>query len=225
MPLSIYLKLTGGGGGKLPIIYAGGCYGSQIAHLIAKIAPHYTQGVIDVACAVLPRKQMFMRTAEGEFYFYTQHLEISCHTKSFWTPHNFSKAAFSIRNLLELKHLQIQSELSKDCIFVSYHSQKDEFKTADEKERLYKTYVDLGFDASLHLVKDKNDIDGKLIRGLKHDGISNERVFKKELPLILEKLEGKDFQREEKSLSFPSDDKIYHFKDTKDKYELKITPL
>lgn len=97
-PLSIYLKLSGGGGGNLPIIYAGGCYGSQIAHLIAKIAPHYTQGVIDVACAVLPREQMFMRNEAGEFYFYTEHLEISCHTKSFWTKNNFTKAAFDIRN-------------------------------------------------------------------------------------------------------------------------------
>ncbi|EID3270887.1 DUF2920 family protein, partial [Campylobacter upsaliensis] len=207
-----------------PIIYAGGCYGSQIAHLIAKIAPHYTQGVIDVACAVLPREQMFMRNEAGEFYFYTEHLEISCHTKSFWTKNNFTKAAFDIRNLLNYKHLEIQKAYDKNCIFVSYHSNKDEFKTAKDKEKLYQTYANLGFDATLHLIKNESEIDGKMIRNLSHAGISNERVFKKELPLILDKLEGKSFQREPRILSYPSDEAVYHFEDIGDKYELKITP-
>ncbi|ENM4795925.1 DUF2920 family protein [Campylobacter upsaliensis] len=218
-------KTLGGGGGNLPIIYAGGCYGSQIAHLIAKIAPHYTQGVIDVACAVLPREQMFMRNEAGEFYFYTEHLEISCHTKSFWTKNNFTKAAFDIRNLLNYKHLEIQKAYDKNCIFVSYHSNKDEFKTAKDKEKLYQTYANLGFDATLHLIKNESEIDGKMIRNLSHAGISNERVFKKELPLILDKLEGKSFQREPRILSYPSDEAMYHFEDIGDKYELKITPF
>ncbi|EAI7278464.1 DUF2920 family protein [Campylobacter upsaliensis] len=207
------------------MIYAGGCYGSQIAHLIAKIAPHYTQGVIDVACAVLPREQMFMRNEAGEFYFYTEHLEISCHTKSFWTKNNFTKAAFDIRNLLNYKHLEIQKTYDKNCIFVSYHSNKDEFKTAKDKEKLYQTYANLGFDATLHLIKNESEIDGKMIRNLSHAGISNERVFKKELPLILDKLEGKSFQREPRILSYPSDEAMYHFEDIGDKYELKITPF
>ncbi len=165
-----------------------------------------------------------MRTAEGEFYFYTEHLEISCHTKSFWTKNNFTKAAFDIRNFLNYKHLEIQKAYDKNCIFVSYHSNKDEFKTADEKERLYKAYENLGFDATLYLIKDESQVDGKLIRNLSHAGISNERVFKKELPLILEKLEGKSFQREPRILSYPSDEAVYHFEDIGDKYELKITP-
>ncbi|WP_270979652.1 DUF2920 family protein, partial [Campylobacter helveticus] len=215
----------GGGICDLAVIYAGGCYGSQITHLIAKIAPHYTQGVIDVACSVLPREQMFIRESGEEFYRITPNLEISCHTKSFWTKENFTKAAFSIRNLLELKHLEIQSACDKECIFISYHSKEDEFKTAEDKERLYKTYANLGFDATLHLIKDESEIDGRLIRNLKHDGISNERVFKKELPAILEKLKDRSFKRGKKLISYPCDDKIYTFKDTKDKYELKITPF
>ena len=109
---------------------------------------------------------------------------------------------------------------------MSYHSQQDTFLAPyNEKVELFELLKKFKFDATLHLIKDESEIDGRLIRNLKHDGISNERVFKKELPAILEKLKDRSFKRGKKLISYPCDDKIYTFKDTKDKYELKITPF
>ena len=101
-----------GGIGALPKIYGGGCYGGQIAHIIAKIAPQHAQGVIDIACAPLPKYEMFMGREVGnsEFINQTPHLFVDCYVQTLWTRENFTPAHFQIRALLNAAHLKIQSE-------------------------------------------------------------------------------------------------------------------
>lgn len=212
--------------GALPKIYGGGCYGGQIAHIIAKIAPQHAQGVIDIACAPLPKYEMFMGREVGnsEFSNQTPHLFIDCYVQTLWTKETFTPAHFQIRALLNAAHLKIQSEAGGGgTIFVSYHSAQDEFDTAKDKQTLYEAYRELGFDATLHLFKDEGDIDGRVVRDLTHGGISNDRVFKKELPKMLAKLRDRDFTAKEGQIAYPCGDKIFTFKDRGDRFTLEIT--
>ncbi|WP_171050500.1 DUF2920 family protein, partial [Campylobacter helveticus] len=209
--------------GNLPVIYAGGCYGGYLAHLIAKIAPHHTNAVIDIACAPLPFFEMFMGRAlgHGECFVVTNEFIFHCFTKTFWNESNFTKAHYEIRSLLTSSHLEVQKDNCKHIHFVSYHSSEDEFETAKDKKLLYEIYKNMGFDAALHLIK-KDDIDNKIIRNLTHGGISNHRVFLKELPLLLEKFEGQNFPLLNASISYPCEDKIFTFEDEKEGFKLKL---
>lgn len=218
-----HLKTHGGGGGKLPVIYAGGCYGGYLAHLIAKIAPHHTNAVIDIACAPLPFFEMFMgRTlGHGEFFINTDDFSIHCFTKTFWNENNFTKAHYEIRSLLTPSHLQIQKTHCGHIHYVSYHSSEDEFETAKDKKLLYEIYEKMGFKAKLHLAK-KEDIDHKIIRDLTHGGISNHRVFLKELPSLLKEFEGGKFPLLKDSISYVCEDKTFTFKDEGETYCLRL---
>lgn len=106
---------------------------------------------------------------------------------------------------------------------MSYHSAQDEFDTAKDKQTLYEAYRELGFDATLHLFKDEGDCDGRVVRDLTHGGISNDRVFKKELPKMLAKLRDRDFTAKEGQIAYPCGDKIFTFKDRGDRFTLEIT--
>ncbi|HEC1737007.1 TPA: DUF2920 family protein, partial [Campylobacter coli] len=82
--------------------------------------------------------------------------------------------------------------INKNIILVSYHSLKDEFNTAKDKQTLFLAYKELGYDATLHLIKDEGEIDGRFIKDLNHGmRISDKALFRKELPLMLEKLQGR----------------------------------
>lgn len=94
-----------------------------------------------------------------------------------------------IRALLNSFHLQIQAKKNNNIIFIGYHSAKDEFDTSKDKETLFESYKALGYDSTLYLIKDESQIDGRFIKDLKHGmRITDKALFKKELPLMLEKL-------------------------------------
>ncbi|KRS62561.1 DUF2920 family protein, partial [Campylobacter coli] len=46
--------------------------------------------------------------------------------------------------------------------------------------------------------------------------------FRKELPLMLEKLQGRKFDMSKNSITYPCKDKQFIFKDKDDKFELEI---
>lgn len=167
--------------------------------------------------------------ATPEYIFETPHIWMRVFTKTLWTrkdansPYFFSNAHFMIRTLLNSKHLQIQAAHSKECLFVSYHGLDDEFKTAEDKIKLYKAYEELGLNATLHLI-DEEKIDGKFIKNKKHGcGISDRGLFEKELPALLEGLKGKDFTPKDGYISYPCEDKIFTFKDDKGQFKLEIS--
>ncbi|EAK1819433.1 DUF2920 family protein [Campylobacter coli] len=218
----------------LPKIY-GGSYGGYLALLIAKIAPWYVDGVIDNSgSAVPPLNYIIGRELEfkskdtnGDMYMQGDHFFVSCFLKTHWTrkensPYFFNNENYFIRTLLNKDHLILQSQKNKNIIYVSYHSKEDPLTPANFKEQTMQILKILGYDVSLNLI-DENKIDGKFIKNLDHGcGIPDKALFRKELPLMLEKLQGRKSFMQENSISYPCGNKVFIFKDVGDKFELVI---
>lgn len=215
----------------LPKIYGGGSYGGYLSLLIAKIAPWYVDGVIDNSGTVLPLLECIIgrNLNKSDFTFNDFNTLIETFTKTYWTredenlPYFFANENYIIRSLLNSSHLMLQANKNQDIIFVSYHSLKDEFDTAKDKQTLFLAYKELGYDATLNLIKDESQIDGRFIKDLNHGmRITDKALFRKELPLMLEKLQGRKSFMQENSISYPCGNKVFVFKDIKDSFKLDI---
>ncbi|ENT5760240.1 DUF2920 family protein [Campylobacter coli] len=215
----------------LPKIYGGGSYGGYLALLIAKIAPWYVDGVIDNSgSAVPPLNYILGREMEhsyGEYYEDFPHNRIIFFLKTHWTrkensPYFFNNENYFIRTLLNKDHLILQSQKNKNIIYVSYHSKEDPLTPANFKELTMQILKILGYDVSLNLI-DENKIDGKFIKNLDHGcGIPDKALFRKELPLMLEKLQGRKSFMQENSISYPCGNKVFTFKDVENQLKLII---
>ncbi|HEH3650902.1 TPA: DUF2920 family protein, partial [Campylobacter jejuni] len=199
--------------------------------LIAKIAPWYVDGVIDNSGTVLPLLECIIgrNLNKSDFTFNDFNTLIETFTKTYWTredenlPYFFANENYIIRSLLNSSHLMLQANKNQDIIFVSYHSLKDEFDTAKDKQTLFLAYKELGYDATLNLIKDESQIDGRFIKDLNHGmRITDKALFRKELPLMLEKLQGRKSFMQENSISYPCGNKVFVFKDIKDSFKLDI---
>ncbi|MCW1325114.1 DUF2920 family protein [Campylobacter jejuni] len=215
----------------LPKIYGGGSYGGYLSLLIAKIAPWYVDGVIDNSGTVLPLLECIIgrKLNKPEFIYNDPNTLIEMFIKTYWIREDENSSYFianenyMIRSLLNSSHLTIQANINKNIIFISYHSLKDEFNTAKDKQTLFLAYKELGYDATLHLIKDENDIDGRFVKSLEHGlRMTDRALFRKELPLMLEKLQGRKSFMQENSISYPCRNKVFVFKDLEDKFELEM---
>ncbi|EMJ8345700.1 DUF2920 family protein [Campylobacter jejuni] len=214
----------------LPKIYGGGSYGGYLSLLIAKIAPWYVDGVIDNSGSALPPLNYILgREMESgcDYVFNDPNTLIECFLKTHWTrkensPYFFNNENYFIRTLLNKDHLILQSQKNKNIIYVSYHSKEDPLTPANFKEQTMQILKILGYDVSLNLI-DENKIDGKFIKNLDHGcGIPDKALFRKELPLMLEKLQKRKSLMQENSISYPCGNKVFIFKDVGDKFELEI---
>ncbi|EDP8105465.1 DUF2920 family protein [Campylobacter jejuni] len=215
----------------LPKIYGGGSYGGYLSLLIAKIAPWYVDGVIDNSGSALPPLNYIlgreMEHSYGDYYEDFPHNRIIFFLKTHWTrkensPYFFNNENYFIRTLLNKDHLILQSQKNKNIIYVSYHSKEDPLTPANFKELTMQILKILGYDVSLNLI-DENKIDGKFIKNLDHGcGIPDKALFRKELPLMLEKLQKRKSLMQENSISYPCGNKVFIFKDVGDKFELEI---
>ncbi|EAJ9489454.1 TPA: DUF2920 family protein [Campylobacter jejuni] len=214
----------------LPKIYGGGSYGGYLSLLIAKIAPWYVDGVIDNSGVCLPFLPHILgrEMEQAEFVFEGDNHRIYPFVQKYWTrkinsPFYFSDENYLIRAILNSNHLKIQTNYNDNMIFVSYHSQSDQGAPAENKIHLYEIYKILGYDATLNLIKDESDIDGRFIKSLEHGmRITDKALFRKELPLMLEKLQGRNSLMQENSISYPCRDKIFVFKDVRNSFKLQI---
>ncbi|EPX1986963.1 DUF2920 family protein, partial [Campylobacter jejuni] len=215
----------------LPKIYGGGSYGGYLSLLIAKIAPWYVDGVIDNSGTVLPLLECIIGKdlSRPEFFFSDLNKLVGMFIKTYWTREDerlsyfFTNENYMIRSLLNSSHLTIQANINKNIILVSYHSLKDEFNTAKDKQTLFLAYKELGYDATLHLIKDESEIDGRFIKDLNHGmRISDKALFRKELPLMLEKLQKRKSFMQENSISYPCGNKVFIFKDVENQLKLII---
>ncbi|EOJ1332739.1 DUF2920 family protein [Campylobacter coli] len=214
----------------LPKIYGGGSYGGYLALLIAKIAPWYVDGVIDNSGSALPPLNYILgREMESgcDYVLNSSHILIQCFLKTHWTrkensPYFFNNENYFIRTLLNKDHLILQSQKNKNIIYVSYHSKEDPLTPANFKEQTMQILKILGYDVSLNLI-DENKIDGKFIKNLDHGcGIPDKALFRKELPLMLEKLQGRKSLMQENSISYPCGNKVFTFKDVENQLKLII---
>ncbi|ECW3373226.1 DUF2920 family protein, partial [Campylobacter jejuni] len=206
----------------LPKIYGGGSYGGVIGLMCAKIAPWYVDGVIDNSLAVLPplKRLVGREIGECEYVEGSKNLIIEFFLKSYWTrkditsPYYLYNENYIIRSFLNKDHLILQHNINPNIIYISYHSKHDTFTPADYKIQLHEFYKFLKLDATLYLIKDESEIDGRFIKDLNHGmRISDKALFRKELPLMLEKLQGRKSFMQENSISYPCGNKVFIFKD------------
>ncbi|TKX34355.1 DUF2920 family protein [Campylobacter taeniopygiae] len=216
---------------NLPKIYGGGSYGGYLSLLIAKIAPWCVDGVIDNSGDALPSLAYLLGRDTGlcDYYEDLSNSSIRFFVKTHWTrkdpnsPYYFKDENYMIRAILNSSHLILGANANPNIIYVSYHSTKDINTPAKDKIELYKCLKQLNLDATLHLIQDEKDIDGKYIRSLEHGmRLNNRTLFKKELPLMLEKLKDRKFPMKENSISYPCKNKVFKFKDEGDKFKLEI---
>lgn len=214
----------------LPKIYGGGSYGGYLSLLIAKIAPWYVDGVIDNSGVCLPFLACILgrEMNQGEFYFEGSGHRLYCFVYKYWnrninSSYYFGNENYLIRAVLNSNHLKIQANIDSDIVFSSYHSIQDMGAPVQNKIELYKCYQELGYDATLHLIKDENDIDGRFVKSLEHGlRMTDRALFRKELPLMLEKLQKRKSFMQENSISYPCGNKVFVFKDLEDKFELEM---
>lgn len=143
------------------------------------------------------------------------------------SPSYFSKSREYIRNILNLDHLKIQSEYKKQ-IYTSYHYAYDTYYApVADKIKLYEELKKFGFDATLNVIQDESQVDGKFIKALEHGlDMSIKTLIKKELPKTLEKISSRKKQNcYNKSISYISDNLEYNFYEENEKINLKITKL
>lgn len=223
---------------NIPVILIGSSHGGYLAHLAAKFAPWFIDGVIDNSSYAkflwrlvgFGKEIDFMEYSEfGTFSFY-QNIRVCCSSKTFWIINQESKNFFSparrkVRYILEPSHIEIQTNYPKPC-YISYHSFYDkEIAPPDEKFELYKYLKQFDFDAELYMIKSPEQIDGKFIKSLDHGmGMSIKTLISKELPKMLEKIKQnpkEDYK--EKCISYPCEDLIYRFSEKDNKINLDIT--
>ncbi|TQR33830.1 carbonic anhydrase [Campylobacter sp. MIT 99-7217] len=218
---------------KLPRIYAGASHGAYVSMLVAKIAPYFADGVIENSGPTLPYLPFILGRELSQCDFYVnsfKNLLLLCTTKSLWTrnensPFFFDEAHYLIRTLLNPAHLQSQQRTNNKTIFTHYHSLQDKGASAEHKISFHKLLKELGFDSTLHLIKDESELDGRFIKSLEHGlRLSNKNLLKKELPPLLKKLENKDFKstNNEFELLHSCKDKNYIFQNNKDGFRLRI---
>ena len=186
----------------LPVIMVGSSHGGYLAHMCAKIAPWLVDAVIDNSSYAIFLWRLIGFGKEINFTNYFcfgtdtlyQNLYIYFFDKTYWTlneksPYYFIDAREEIRNILNLDHLNVQSSYKKP-IYVSYHCIFDkEIAPAKDKIELYEALKKLKFDATLHMVKDESEVDGKFIKSLTHGmGMSYKLLLQRELPGVMKKI-------------------------------------
>ena len=223
---------------ELPVVLVGSSHGAYINALAAKFAPWLVDGLIDNSSYAklnweligLGKEADYLKFREYSTDIYFKNIKIYVFTKTMWTlldkssPRYFSQAREDIRNALDAAHLKVQSEYPKP-IYVGYHcAVNDHCASPGEKAQLYEELRKLGFDATLHMIKDESELDGRFLKKLTHGlDISIKLLIAKELPPMLEKIASREKQIcKNKSIAYRSDELEYKFSEANGKINLEI---
>jgi len=223
----------------LPVIMVGSSHGGYLAHMCAKIAPWLVDAVIDNSSYAIFLWRLIGFGKEIDFTRFAgcgtrvlyKNLNLYFCDKTYWTlnkssPYYFSDAREEIRNILNLDHLNVQSSYKKP-IYVSYHCIFDkEIAPAKDKIELYEALKKLKFNATLHMIKDESEVDGKFIKSLTHGmGMSYKLLLQKELPSMMEKILSQKNKKSSKSIEYKCGDTIYKFSEVLDQINLEILDI
>ena len=223
---------------ELPVVLVGSSHGAYINALAAKFAPWLVDGLIDNSSYAklnweligLGKEIDYLKFREYSTDIYFKNIKIYVFTKTMWTlldkssPRYFSQAREDIRNALDAAHLKVQSAYPKP-IYVGYHcALNDHCASPKEKAQLYEELRKLGFDATLHMIKDENELDGRFLKKLTHGlEMSIKLLIAKELPPMLEKIASREKQIcKNKSIVYRSDELEYKFSEINGKINLEI---
>ena len=226
----------------LPVIMVGSSHGGYLAHMCAKIAPWLVDAVIDNSSYAIFLWRLIGFGKEIDFTNYFcfgtdtlyQNLYLYFFDKTHWTlneksPYYFIDAREEIRNILNLDHLNVQSSYKKP-IYVSYHCINDkETAPAKDKTELYEALKKLKFDATLHMVKDESEVDGKFIKSLTHGmGMSYKLLLQRELPGVMKKILSKKDKKDEineRCIEYKCGDLLYKFSEVSDQIRLEVADI
>lgn len=226
----------------LPVIMVGSSHGGYLAHMCAKIAPWLVDAVIDNSSYAIFLWRLIGFGKEIDFTNYFcfgtdtlyQNLYLYFFDKTYWTlneksPYYFIDAREDIRNILNLDHLNVQSSYKKP-IYVSYHCTYDnETAPAKDKTELYEALKKLKFDATLHMIKDESEVDGKFIKSLTHGmGMSYKLLLQRELPGVMKKILSKKDKKDENSkkcIEYKCGDLLYKFSEVSDQIRFEVTNI
>ena len=223
---------------ELPVVLVGSSHGAYINALAAKFAPWLVDGLIDNSSYAklnweligLGKEVDYLKFREYSTDIYFKNIKIYVFTKTMWTlldkssSRYFSQAREDIRNALDAAHLKVQSEYPKP-ICIGYHcAANDHCASPGEKAQLYEKLRKLGFDATLHMIKDESELDGRFLKKLTHGlDMSIKLLIAKELPPMLEKIASREKQIcKNKSIAYRSDELEYKFSEANGKINLEI---
>jgi len=224
---------------NISVVLAGSSHGGYLAHMCAKIAPWLVDAVIDNSSYAIFLWRLIGFGKEIDFTNYFcfstgalyQNLYLYFFDKTYWTlneksPYYFIDSREEIRNILNLDHLNVQSSYKKP-IYVSYHCIYDnETAPAKDKIELYETLKELKFDATLHIIKDESEVDGKFIKSLIHGmDMSYKLLLQRELPVVLEKILSNKAKKCSKAIEYKCGDMIYKFSEVSDQIKLEISDI
>ena len=222
----------------LPVIMVGSSHGGYLAHMCAKIAPWLVDAVIDNSSYAIFLWRLIGFGKEIDFTSYPcfstdtlyQNLCLYFFDKTYWTPNKkspyyFSDAREEIRNILNPKHLKVQSKFKK-TFYIGYHCVNDDIAPAKDKTELYEALKKLKFDATLHMVKDESEVDGKFIKSLTHGmGMSYKLLLQRELPGVMKKILSKKDEINEKCIEYKCSGLLYKFSEVSDQIRLEVTNI
>ena len=222
---------------ELPVVLVGSSHGAYINALAAKFAPWLIDGLIDNSSYAklnweligLGKEIDYLKFREYSTDIYFRNISIYVFTKTIWTlldsssPCYFSQACEDIRNILDTAHLKVQSEYPKP-IYAGYHCAANDHCASPEEAQLYEELRKLGFDTTLHMIKDESELDGRFLKKLTHGlDMSIKLLIAKELPPMLEKIASREKQIcENKSIAYRSGELEYKFSETNGKINLEI---
>ena len=239
----LYTKhnLCAGKFSQIPVILVGSSHGGYLANLSAKIAPWLVDAVIDNSSYAIFLWRLigfgkeidftkFFCCATDGFY---QDICLYLFDKTYWTldktsPYYFNESREEIRNILNPKHLKVQSKFRK-TFYIGYHCVNDDLAPAKDKTELYEALKKLKFDATLHMIKDESEVDGKFIKSLTHGmGMSYKLLLQRELPDVMKKILSKKDKKDEineRCIEYKCGDLLYKFSEVSDQIRLEVTNI
>ena len=226
---------------NIPVVMVGSSHGGYLAHMCAKIAPWLVNAVIDNSSYAKFLWQLigfgkeidftrFFGCGTGNLY---ENLNLYFCDKTYWTlndksPYYFNESREEIRNILNPKHLKVQSKFKK-TFYIGYHCVNDDIAPAKDKTELYEALKKLKFDATLHMIKDESEVDGKFIKSLTHGmGMSYKLLLQRELPGVMKKILSKKDKKDgidEKCIEYKCGDLLYKFSEVSDQIRLEVTHI
>lgn len=228
---------------NLPVILEGSSHGGYIANICAKIAPWLVDAVIDnlswnlgenikwsdkVLSFIGFTKELdpyFCRGCVSDENFVHLFSNTTKWTLDKTSPYYFSTSRHQIRNVNHKEHLLAQSKIKK-AKYIGYHLKDDNVASFDDKVLFYENLKELGFDVKLNMIKDKKQIDGKLIKSLEHGmGMSIKMLINKELPPLLNALKDKKASKAPKEVLYQTDEWAYSFKQKGEKLLLECSKI
>ena len=226
---------------NIPVVMVGSSHGGYLAHMCAKIAPWLVNAVIDNSSYAKFLWQLigfgkeidftrFFGCGTGNLY---ENLNLYFCDKTYWTlndksPYYFNESREEIRNILNPKHLKVQSKFRK-TFYIGYHCVNDDLAPAKDKTELYEALKKLKFDATLHMIKDESEVDGKFIKSLTHGmGMSYKLLLQRELPDVMKKILSKKDKKDEineRCIEYKCGDLLYKFSEVSDQIRLEVTNI